>query len=241
MNKDAGSLSRARRRVVIFVFILILLLVLLAWWLLWRSPGSRLPDESPGRPSGSIAGPCFDGAANTLPEGFVFYESPTLGYRFAYPDSWGTVSVTTTPIASESGNYVMGRFSANANIWFGGNATDYVVRPRDGIPTDLPGYLKASGKYYTVELWRFNDGTSIIERDDLHPIAMPYEERTSCNTSALVTRWEANELSSIGPADVAHFNLKPTNAYYGVNFVLDKPSDATRHQFEKLIASFELY
>lgn len=221
------------------VFATLVLIALLGWcW--WRhSSGGSGSYTSPGD---SIAsGPCEKGAANTAPAGYVFYENATLGYRFAYPSAWGSVSVTTTPIASESGNYVMGRFSTNDAVWFGGNATDYVARGRDGIPTDLPGYLKASGKYYLVELWSFNDGSTVTPRDDLHPVEPPATERKGCNATALMTQLDASELSSVGPATIARFNLKPTSNYYGVNFVIDKPSTAASAQFDNLVKTFELY
>lgn len=225
------------KKATIALSILCIILVGVLIWCWWYHPGGSGPvTTTPPKPSG----PCTDGADNTLPDGFTFYENPTLGYRFAYPNSWGSVTVTTTPIASETGNYVMGKFSANDKVWFGGNALDYVVRGRDGIPTDLPGYLKAGGKYYTVELWKYSDGATTEDRNDLHPINPPYEEKAGCNTTALVTHFGVSEVSSVGPAKIAHFNLKSTSPYYGVNFVLDKPTGADTEQFNKLIKSFEL-
>lgn len=235
---------KSKKLSFVLIGIILILVIILVWCWLKHAP-EKTPG-SDGKPSTSTVttgagGPCTGGADNVAPAGFTFYDNPGLGYRFAYPTSWGSVTVATTPIASETGNYVMGKFSANDKVWFGGNATDYAVRGRDGIPTDLPGYLKASGRFYTVEIWRFNDGATTEDRNDLHLISMPYEEKTSCNTTALVTQWEASELSSVGPADVARFNLKPTSPYYGVNFVLDKPDAAARDQFGKLIGTFQLY
>lgn len=239
------SKTPTNKKLTTILVIIILILTVLLLWCWWKHAPKKASD--PAKPSDTVpttttaGGPCTGGAENTAPAGFTFYENPSLGYRFAYPSSWGSVAVTTTPIASETGNYVMGKFSANDKVWFGGNATDYAVRGRDGIPTDLPGYLKASGKFYTVEIWKFNDGSTTEDRNDLHLIDMPYEEKAGCNTTALVTHWEASELSSVGPADVARFNLKPTSPYYGVNFVMDKPDAAAKDQLNKLIATFQLY
>ncbi len=229
----------ARLLIVVLVVIIIGLLIAL-WWCWWghKSPSATPGPTTPG--TTATTGPCTGGLENVLPADFTFYENATLGYKFAYPSAWGSVTVTTAPIASESGDYVMGRFSTNEQAWFGGNATDYAVRGRDGIPTDLPGYLKAGSNYYTVELWKFNNGTSLEDRHDLHPIAPPHEEKAGCNTTALLTQIDVSELSSIGPADVAHFNLKPGSHYYGVNFVLDHPTATSREQFSKLIKSFQL-
>ena len=210
-------------------------------WCWWYHPGDTEPIGTTLHTPSSSSGPCTGGADNAAPAGFVFYDNPDLGYRFAYPSSWGAVTVTTTPMASETGNYVMGKFAANPKVWFGGNAIDYVVRGRDAIPTDLPGYLKAGGKFYTVELWKFNDGSTITPHDDLHLIESPVEEKPGCNETALVTQFDASEISSIGPATIAHFNLKPTSPYYGVNFVFDKPTADETEQFAKLIKSFELH
>lgn len=227
--------------IILFIVMIILVVVLVwCWW--WRphdAPVADTPSGGTGTTS-TAAGPCTGGEANPTPAGFTVYENTTLGYKFAYPSSWGTVAVTTTPIASETGDYVMGRFSANDKVWFGGNATDYVFRGRDGIPTDYPGYLKASSRYYTVVISRFNDGSTTENRHTLQPIEPTHEERAGCNTIALVTQFDASELSSIGPADIAHFNLQSTNRYYGVNFVMDKPTDALRADFHKLIRSFQL-
>ena len=227
------------------ITVLLLIIIALAAVLFWcwrRDSGGGHSTTPPAETGGTAAdGPCAEGADNAAPDGYTFYENTALGYRFAYPTAWGTVAVTTTPISgTETGEYVMGRFSANDKVWFGGNATDYVVRGRDGLPTDLPGYLKASDKFYQVELWRYNDGTTIEDRRDLHLIEPPHEEKAACNTEALITHMEASELSATGPADIAHFTLQPSSRYYGMNFVLDKPDEAAREQLNKLVESFEL-
>lgn len=228
----------ARRWVIVLIFSIVIIgLLALLGWCWWRGGKDHPVDTVPA----VATGPCTGGAENVLPEGFVFYENTTLGYRFAYPSSWGSVSVTTTPLASETGNYVMGRFSANENVWFGGNAVDYTVNGRDGIPTDLPGYLKAADRFYSVELWKFNAGGAVEARDDLHLLAPPYEEKAGCNATALMRQVEASELSSVGPASLALFNLKPGNPYYGVNFVMNHPTAETETQLDKLIHSFQLY
>lgn len=246
MNEDKPTTLRPNKHTKKFTTILvviILILVAVLGWCWWNHPSEKPTDSTkfPDTSKKSARGPCTDGAENTAPAGFTFYENPSLGYRFAYPSAWGSVTVTTTPIAAEAGNYVMGQFSANDKVWFGGNATDYTVRGRDGIPTDLPGYLKASGKFYTVEIWKFTDGSTTEDRNDLHLIDMPYEEKAGCNTNALITHLEASELSSVGPADVARFTLKPTSPYYGVNFVVDEPDATTKDQLHKLITTFQLY
>lgn len=225
----------ARRWIIVLLTGMVVLLALLGWC--WWNKGKEPADKPPTVASG----PCTGGAENVLPAGFTFYENTTLGYRFAYPSSWGSVNLTTTPISSEVGNYAMGRFSANENVWFGGNTVDYIVNGRDGIPTDLPGYLKAAGKFYRVELWKFNASGTIETRDDLHLFEPPYEEKAGCNATALLRQVEASELSSVGPASLALFNLKPENPYYGVNFVLNRPTTELTEQFNKLIGSFQLY
>lgn len=236
--EETPKYPRSNTKIIIGILVtVILILIGVLVWCWWGHRDIPVP-TSPGVAAES--GPCADGASNPTPAGFTVYENTTLGYKFAYPTTWGTVSVTTTPIGSESGDYVMGRFSANEDVWFGGNSTDYIVNARDGIPTDLPGYLKASDRFYTVELWRFSDGSTITSRHDLHPIEEPYEEKAACNTTALVTNLPASELSDIGPADVARFNLKSTSRYYGVNIVMKHPTDASREDLNKIIRSFQL-
>jgi len=243
--EDSPKQKSSKRSLVIIIILIVIIIVLggLLGWCWWNDRNTPTPSggtPTPGAPVASSTGPCAEGADNPTPTGFTFYENASLGYRFAYPTSWGTVSVTTTPIASESGDYVMGRFSANDSVWFGGNATDYVVRGRGGMPTDLPGYLKAGGQYYTVNLWRFTDGITTEDRSSLHLMSPPLEEMAGCNTTALITHQEASEISTVGPADIARFNLQPTSHYYGVNFVIDHPTDAGREDFHKLVRSFQL-
>lgn len=235
-NKNR-SVSRHWVLTVSLVLVSVILVALLGWC--WWGRSHDTPVGKVDLPT--VSGPCEAGADNIAPAGFTFYENSDLGYRFAYPASWGSVAVITTAVGSETGNYVMGRFSANENAWFGGNAVNYTVNGRDGIPTDLPGYLKADSKFYTVGLWKFNTGTGVEDRTTLYPLAPPYEEKTGCNATALIRHWDASEVSTIGPATIAAFNLKPTNAYYGVNFVLNHPTTESSDQFDKLVRSFQLY
>jgi hypothetical protein len=235
MDENTTPRLAYRWATVALVIFIIVLLGLLGWC--WWHPKDE--HTVPTSPTGM--GACTNGAENEAPAGFTFYENEALGYRFAYPMSWGSVTVTTTPVGSESGNYVMGRFSANENVRFGGNAIDYTVNGRDGISTDLPGYLKASGAFYKVELWKFNAGGTVEPRDDLHLLEPPYEEKVGCNATALLRQVEASELSSVGPATLALFNLKPGSVYYGVNFVLNHPTPGLADEFDKVVRSFQLY
>lgn len=139
------------------------------------------------------------------------------------------------------GHYLQGSFSANADVTFGGNATDYIVQGRDGIPTDNPGYLQAGNKFYTVQIWTFRSGSPTPDetQDDLHFITEAAALKNGCNTKALVSQYEADELIDYN-YDLARFNLQPTNLYYGVNFVLKNPDAAKRADFDKLIGTFQL-
>lgn len=193
-----------------------------------------------GSPAPVATGPCFEGAENTLPAGFTFYENAPLGFKFAYPSGWGTVSVATTPMGGVGGHYLMGSFSANPNVTFGGNATDYIVAGRDGIPTDNPGYLQASSKFYSVQLWTFHPSSGPDEpQEDLYPIAEPSTLKNGCNAKGLVTQYPASILLDYS-YDVVRFNLQPTNLYYGVNFVFKNPDAALRADIDKIVGTFQL-
>lgn len=244
MQPEETPSPKANKRFYTIIALLLVIAVLsvaLVWCIFFYHPSS--PTAEPGSdtpaPAATATGPCTDGSENTAPDGYVFYEDTTLGFKFAYPEGWGTVSTSTAPQGG-TGDYLMGTFSTNENVWFGGNATDFVVGGRDGMPTDLPGYLEASSNFYSVEIWRYTDGATTEDRHDLHPIAEPYEEHDGCNTKVLMTHWEASELSSVGPADIARFNLQPDNHYYGVNFVNNQPTDASRAEVQNLISTFQL-
>lgn len=185
------------------------------------------------------AGPCLEGAVNDLPADYSWYENADLGYKFAYPTAWGAVTVTINSMGGLSGNYVSGSFASNENAFFGGNATDYVVQGRGGMYTDLPGYLEAAGKFYTVKIWKYNDGVTTEPQYGLYPIDSPTTRKDGCNTHAAVTQFPHDDFMGYA-ADVAHINLQPTNVYYGVNFVLKNPTAEARADLDKIIRSFQL-
>lgn len=232
--------TKNRRLVpIILVVIIVALVGLLVWCWFYRHPST--PTGTAHDTPATADGPCTDGAANTTPEGFTVYENATPGFHFAYPSSWGTVTTTTTPMGGVSGHYLVGSFSSNPNVSFGGNATDYTVSARDGIPTDNPGYLVATNKFYTVQFWKLHEaGVSPDEaKYALYPITEESTLKDGCNTKALVSQYPLTEFYAYS-YDLARFNLQPSNDYYGVNFVLRNPTDATRSDFDKLIKSFQL-
>lgn len=246
MNETTDTpVIKSKKPIIIAILVLIILaLGGVLMWSLFLKPKDVVIESSPAEDA-SVAtvaesGPCADGAENVAPDGYVFYENADLGYKFAYPSEWGDVSVTTTPIASELGNYVQGTFSAKEGVGFGGNAVDYTVRGREGIVTDLPGYLEAAGQFYTVELWKFTDGTTTEERHELHKIDAPYVQKAGCNAVALITNREASELLGTPAYKVYRFNLQPTNEYYGVNIYASEPDAATEVQLDTLAGTFEL-
>lgn len=213
------------------------LLSLLVWCWFYKghpaTPGSETPKTA--------TGPCFEGADNPLPAGYTFYENTSLGFKFAYPSAWGTVSVATTPEGGVGGHYLVGSFSANSNVTFGGNATDYIVSPRDGMPLDNPGYLTATNKYYAVQIWKLNDPISGTNEDkhELHLITEPTTLKNGCNAKALVTKYPKYELLEYS-YDQARINLQSNNAYYGVNIVLKNPTDTSRAELDTLLGTFQL-
>lgn len=209
-------------------------------WCLFYNRHTVTPPASGGEVATAGTGPCTGGLPNANPDGFTFYESTEHGFKFAYPAGWGSVALTTTPMGGVGGHYMQGSFSVNKDVWFGGNATDYIVEGRDGIATDNPGYLQAGNKFYTVQLWTFRQAGSPDEpKYDLYPITETATLKNGCNTKALVSQYPAGELIEYS-YDVARFNLQPTNPYYGVNFVLKNPDAGKRADLDKLIGTFQL-
>ena len=231
-----------KKSLYIIVFLLLFitgLAVALIWCILfYKHPAA--PTATTPAPVAEASAPCSDGSENPAPAGYTLYENAALGYKFAYPSEWGAVAVTTTPLASETGDYLRGSFAAKDNVSFGGNTVSYTVGAREGIATDLPGYLEADSKFYTVELWKFSDGTTTEERHDLHKIDPPYEQIDGCNAKGLVTHQAASAELGTPAYDVYRFNLQPTNAYYGVNFAVANPDAATTSQVQALAGTFQL-
>ncbi len=220
-----------------FAVIIILGLAAALWWC-WYKPGTPLPPAG-GEATTAATGPCFEGALNDLPADYSWYENAELGYKFAYPTAWGEVTVATDPTGGVSGHYVSGSFASNENVFFGGNSTDYAVMGRGGMYTDLPGYLEAAGKFYTVKIWKYNDGATTEPQYDLYPIDFPTTRKAGCNTHVAVTLFPHDDFMGYA-ADVAHVNLQPTNVYYGVNLVLKNPTTESRADLDKVIRSFQL-
>lgn len=223
---------------VYIVIIAILLLALIggaaaAWWM-W--PKGAPATQTAEKPAGTTTETCGC-VNNTAPEGFTFYENTVLGFKFAYPSDWGSVTVATTAVGG-TGNYIMGNFSANANVSFGGNATDFIVPGRGGTPTDNPGFIKAGGKFYSPEIWKYTDFVTTEDRDDLHIITETTKEVPTCGATGIITQYPHTEFFGYA-YDLARVNLKPTNQYFGLNFVVKNPDAAARTQLENLVKTFE--
>lgn len=241
-NKSAKTNKTSLIVTIILLIVVAALVVVFLWYtLLPQDDDTPLPSVAPPASNENV-GAC-NGEENTAPDGFTFYENEDLGFTFAYPQEWGDVSIATDPHAGLSGHYLMGNFSENDDVWFGGNATDYVVGGRGGMPTDNPGYLVANNQFYQVEIWKVDDtGGSAPPEDhhELHPITEPSELKEGCNTKALATRDIEAHLLDSDYYDIARFNLQPDNLYYGVNVILRNPDEASRAQLEQLISTFEL-
>lgn len=230
--------KRTRLLAVLLALSLIIMIGLggaLAWALWGKSPAPA----SPAAEAETATGPCYDGAANDLPTGYVWYENASLGYKFAYPSGWGAVTFTDTPMGGVAGHFAQGSFASNPNVTFGGNGTDYVVNPRGGMPLDNPGYLQATNTFYQVQIWKLNEGGTYTPEYHLYPITEPTTLKDGCNVKAAVTQYPNTEF--IGYAyDQARINLQSSNLYYGVNVVLKNPDVASRVDFDAVIASFQL-
>lgn len=234
---------KRHRWIIVFMFLVIVGLAGALGWYVWRDMQKEPRKSSDSDAPVAHTGPC-NGDPNTAPDGYTFYENETLGYRFAYPEAWGDVSISTDPQGGTDGQYLMGNFADNEDVWFGGNATDYVVGPRGGMPTDSPGYLAAAGQYYSVEIMRHQDGPGgeVEERHNLHLITETSELKAGCNTQALLTQYtEDPEVGFLDyDHDLAQFNLQPDNVYYGVSFVLRNPAEETRADFDNLLGTFQI-
>jgi len=233
--------NRTKLLAVLLVFSLLIMTGLgaaLAWAVWGKAPVPVLQAIDDG---GVVAaGPCYTGANNDLPDGYTWYENASLGYKFAYPSAWGSVTFADTPMGGTAGHYAQGSFASNPNVTFGGNATDYIVNARGGALLDNPGYLEATNKFYAVQIWKLHEGPGADTlMDDLYVIEEPSVLKDGCNTKALVTQYPETEFFGYA-YDLVRINLQPTNAYYGVNFALKSPAAASRADLDKIIRSFQL-
>lgn len=228
-----------RIALIITLIIAIGLAVGLAAALLMRGPSSTAPASTSA--STAAIGPCYSGAQNNLPSGYSWYENATLGYKFAYPTSWGAPTLTTTPMGGVSGSYAYLTFPSKTGVVFGGNGTDYIVNARGGMPTDNPGFLEAGGAFYGVQIWQLHDASTGVNTPE-HALYLIEEASTptnACNTKALVTQYPMTDFFGYS-YDLVRINLQPTNLYYGVNLVFQNPSSDDRADLQKIVASFQL-
>jgi hypothetical protein len=229
---------------IIVITILAGLLVWCYWWKVHPVPTEPVsPGSSSGSSSAVTTGPCKDGAANTAPADYTFYENADLGFKFAYPSSWGAVSISTsiTGMGGSGGEYLNGTFAANSFMKFGGNATNFIVKGREVLPLDLPGFLKANDKFYIVEIWHYSPPAGPVEdRHTLQPIEEAVTEKATCNTSAIVVTRTPGIIGPDYTYDRASVNLQPTNKYFGVNFELKEPNTVRRAELDNILKTFQL-
>lgn len=203
----------------------------------WNQVKVTTKTETPSKNT-VAAGTCFGDKVNTLPNGYAWYSDMVLGFKFAYPASWGDVKISTTAVHGETGKYLSGTFSNKKDVWFGGNAVAYTVGARGGMLTDNPGYLQAGNRFYTVQFWDSSDPNA----PTTHSINMIEDNPTlndGCNAKALVSQSPFVEFFGFS-YDLARFNLQSTNDFYGVNFVVKNPDAGLRSEFNNLIGTFEL-
>lgn len=233
--------SKNSSALLIFVYTLMgLVLLAVAALITWAIVIE--PNLSSSTSSTTISADCSDGSINTLPSGYTWYENSSLGYKFAYPSSWGIVTMATTPTGGTSGHYAQGSFTNKSTVSFGGNATDYVVNARGGTPLDNPGFLQAGDGFYTVQIWQLHDSATGIDTPQyaLSKIEDSSTTTATCNTSALTTQYAYSDYYSFS-YDLARVNLQPPNIYYGVNFLLENPTTADRSDLENILASFQTF
>ncbi len=236
-----GPTSKSSSALLIFVYTLMgLVLLAVAALITWAIVIE--PNLSSDTSSATASADCSDGSVNVLPSGYSWYENSSLGYKFAYPSSWGTVTVTTTPTGGASGHYAQGSFTNKTTVTFGGNATDYAVNARGGTPLDSPGFLQAGDGFYAVQIWQLHDSAIGIDTPQyaLSKIEDSSTTTSTCNTSALITQYAYSDYYSFS-YDLARINLQPPNIYYGVNFLLENPTTADRSDLENILASFQTF
>lgn len=128
------------------LIVIILLILGSIGWFVYKQQGSKTPKDS-----SSSEGAAADSAAKessgtpgcSAPVDYTMYINTEIDYCFAYPSSWGSVTLhdgVINPDYEPAGAY-WGSFSGNSNASFGHVKTDWAYSgPGRGGPTNATGF-----------------------------------------------------------------------------------------------------
>lgn len=102
---------------------------------------------------------------STIPEGFIAYENKELGFKFAYPKTWGEVkedsnsdvifSAHFSNLKKDDDNPVAGK---NVTLYANSGKQDFSVGGRGGALWDCIGYTKSASRYFCQNIAKRAEG-----------------------------------------------------------------------------------
>lgn len=149
INKSQSGFSP----LFLILILLLLLFIAFVWWYVLRR------SDTASAPSSSVTS-SSSAEEVTIPDGYQLYEDETLGFQFAYPETWGDVSVVTQdeykeyhytegslpPTDCPAGVYEL-RFSALDTVTASLLNKNCVPGPRGGGEIDIADFCTEGAGY----------------------------------------------------------------------------------------------
>ena len=129
----------------ILIFVIVAVIGGIGWYV-WKQNDSKKSSQNGAQQAAAGDGADGDGAGSagcTAPEGYSVYTNNDIGYCFAYPTSWGTVTLHDGVIdpAYEPDGAFWGSFSDNTDASFAHVTTDWeYTGPGRGGPINATGF-----------------------------------------------------------------------------------------------------
>lgn len=201
------------------------------WFVLQR--GQK--DDSTKTSADTSATPTY-----TIPKGYTLYENTELGFKFAYPTTWGQVEDNSSTPGNGDKKYfsiVIKKDTTNTAV-----ITSYpkdVCPQGDGVSISTSqGWYEKSGAYYKI--WCKN---SPLASGNEYSVGSEGDTTKLLNDKMLVTYTGnmSDDPSSALYAAVGLFNLVGDDDYTGLSLwnAQQQPiSEMARQEFEKVLATF---
>lgn len=145
--------------VEILIILVVVGLIGGAGWHVWQSKNKSDKSTASTTPTTTTATDksTEKPAEATLPADYIWYENKDIGFKFAYPKSWGTIQRTGDDTPDLITNGLNGHALRTAfqngdkNTFPRGNELNGDTAVRNGEGLYRGGYIEKDGKYYSVD------------------------------------------------------------------------------------------
>lgn len=165
-----------------------------------------------------------------VPDGYTEYKNTTLGFKFAYPKSWGTAKLQSDPASTDLFLLIFDGATdpKNGQMELRAQSADTIIRNSDA--PYAKGYLYTNSQYYFRTKNETPDSAFVIKAEDIL-------QKLSGNAGTTLL---VRNISAIGSPDlVGLVNLKSTK-FPGMNLTFGDESKANGDYSKNLYDDAEL-